>query len=113
MAIGQQLTGDSGRAWAQRCDVTRQDEVKSIFGELFRFEHLHLRVNNAGVSPVGSPETTTEADFDRILRVNVKGYYNCMLASVVCMRASGGGVILNMASIAGSAGASPTVLRIR
>jgi 2-keto-3-deoxy-L-fuconate dehydrogenase len=109
----QQITAAGGRASAHRCDVTSQDEVKSIFGELFRFEHLHILVNNAGVSHVGSLETITEADFDRIFRVNAKGYYNCMLASVVCIRASGGGVILNMASIAGSAGASPTVLRIR
>ena len=109
----QQITAASGRASAHRCDVTSQDEVKSIFGELFRFEHLHILVNNAGVSPVGSPETTAEADFDRIFRVNVKGYYNCTLASLVCIRASSGGVILKMASIAGSAGASPTVLRIR
>ena len=101
----QQITAAGGRASAHRCDVTSQDEVKSIFGELFRSEHLHILVNNAGVSHVGSLETTTEADFDRIFRVNVKGYYNCMLASVVCMRANGG-VILNMASIAGSAGIS-------
>jgi len=109
----QQITAAGGRASAHRADVTSQDEVKSIFGELFRFEHLHILVNNAGVSDVGSLETTTEADFDRIFRVNVKGHYHCMLASVVCIRASGGGVILNMASIAGSAGASPTVLSIR
>ena len=80
----QQITAAGGRASAHRCDVTSQDEVKSIFGELFRFEHLHILVNNAGVSDVGSLETTTEADFDRIFRVNVKGYYNCMLASAVC-----------------------------
>lgn len=89
----QQITAAGGRASAHRCDVTGQDEVESIFGELFRSEHLHILVNNAGVSHVSSLETTTEADFDR-------------LASVVCMRASGGGVILNMASIAGSAGIS-------
>src|SRR6202011_2071910 len=51
----------------------------------------------------GSLENTTEADFERIFRVNVKGFYNCMFASIGHMKASGGGVILNMASIAGSA----------
>jgi 2-keto-3-deoxy-L-fuconate dehydrogenase len=102
----QQIAAAGGRASAHRCDVTSQAEVKSIFGELFRSEHLHILVNNAGVSHIGSLETTTEADFDRIFRVNVNGFYNCMLASVGCMRASGGGVILNMASIAGSAGIS-------
>src|SRR6202011_966540 len=52
----------------------------------------------------GSLENTTEADFERIFRVNVKGFYNCMFASIGHMKASGGGVILNMASIAGSSG---------
>jgi NAD(P)-dependent dehydrogenase (short-subunit alcohol dehydrogenase family) len=49
-------------------------------------------------------ESTTEEDFDRLVRVNVKGFYNCMRAVVGHMKNSGGGVIVNMASIAGSAG---------
>jgi len=61
-------------------------------------------VNNAGVSHVGNIETTTEQDFDRIFRVNVKGYYNCIRAVIGHMKSSGGGTILNMASVAGSAG---------
>src|SRR5205085_11485214 len=55
-------------------------------------------------SHVGTLESTTEQEFDTILQVNVKGFYNCMLAVVGHMKANGGGVILNMASIAGSAG---------
>ncbi len=48
-------------------------------------------------------ESTSEEDFDRVLRVNVKGIYNCIQAGIRQMK-TGGGVILNMASIAGSAG---------
>jgi NAD(P)-dependent dehydrogenase (short-subunit alcohol dehydrogenase family) len=72
--------------------------------EIFRRERVHVFVNNAGVSHVGTVESTTEEDFDRVLRVNVKGFYNCLHAVVGHMKDSGGGVILNMASIAGSAG---------
>jgi NAD(P)-dependent dehydrogenase (short-subunit alcohol dehydrogenase family) len=43
---------------------------------------IHILVNNAGVSHIGSLENTTEADFERIFRVNVKGFYNCMFASI-------------------------------
>ncbi len=93
-----------GKAWARACDVTDQAQVKSIFGELFRQQRLHILVNNAGISHVGSLESTTEQDFERVLRVNVKGFYNCMQACVGHMKASGGGVILNMASVSGSAG---------
>ncbi len=45
-------------------------------------------------------DTTPEADFDRIMNVNVKGVYNCLHAAIPQFRNSGGGVILNMASIA-------------
>lgn len=60
-------------------------------------------MNNAGISHVGTVESTTESDFERVFRVNVKGIYNCMQTVVESMKARGGGVVLNMASIAGSA----------
>jgi 2-keto-3-deoxy-L-fuconate dehydrogenase len=89
---------------AYACDVTEQLAVKSRFDEISREGRLDILVNNAGVSHIGNAENTTEEDFDRVLRVNVKGYYNCLCAVIGHMTASGGGVILNMASVAGSAG---------
>ena len=100
----QQIAKAGGKAAARACNVTDQEQVKSVFGELCRQERLHILVNNAGISHVGSLENTTEQDFDRVQRVNVKGFYNCMQACVGHMKASGGGVILNMASVSGSAG---------
>lgn len=87
-----------------RCDVTNQSEVKNTFDQLCRRERIHILVNNAGISHIGTVESVSEKDFDRLLQVNVKGYYNCMRAIVGHMKARGGGVILNMASIAGTAG---------
>jgi NAD(P)-dependent dehydrogenase (short-subunit alcohol dehydrogenase family) len=84
--------------------VTSQLDVKALFDQLFRRDRVHVLINNAGISHVGTVESTTEADFDRMVRVNVKGFYNCMHAVVGHMKNSGGGVILNMASIAGSSG---------
>jgi NAD(P)-dependent dehydrogenase (short-subunit alcohol dehydrogenase family) len=78
--------------------------MKSVLGRLFGRERVHILVNNAGVSHIGTVESTTEADFDRLVRVNIKGFYNCMHAIVQHMRDNRGGVILNMASIAGSTG---------
>jgi NAD(P)-dependent dehydrogenase (short-subunit alcohol dehydrogenase family) len=100
----QQIAAVGGEASAHVCDVTVQSKVKAIFAELFRRERIHILVNNAGVSHIGTVESTTEEDFDRLIRVNVKGYYNCMHAVVAHMRDHGGGIILNMASIAGSTG---------
>ncbi len=98
-----QIAANGGKASSHRCDVTDQAQVKSTFAALFARERVDILVNNAGVSHIGTVESTTEEDFDRLVRVNVKGFYNCMHATVAHMK-DHGGVILNMASIAGSAG---------
>jgi 2-keto-3-deoxy-L-fuconate dehydrogenase len=102
-AVAAEIAGAGGTASAHACDVSNQQQVRSTFGEIVRQGSLHVLVNNAGVSHIGNAESTSEEDFDRILRVNVKGMYNCIHAGIGHMKASGG-VILNMASIAGSAG---------
>jgi 2-keto-3-deoxy-L-fuconate dehydrogenase len=103
-ATCQQISAAGGTASAHLCDVTSQPDVKALFDQLFRQDRVHVLINNAGISHVGTVESTTEADFDRVVRVNVKGFYNCMHAVVGHMKNSGGGVIVNMASIAGSSG---------
>ena len=103
-ATCEQISAAGGTASVHLCDVTSQPDVKALFDQLFRRERIHILINNAGVSHIGTVESTTEADFDRVLRVNVKGFYNCMHAVVGHMKSSGGGAIVNMASIAGSSG---------
>lgn len=93
-----------GNASAHACDVTSPEQVQSTFAELFQHERIQILVNNAGVSHIGTVESTTEADFERIFRVNVKGFYHCMRTCVGHRKANGGGVILNMASTAASLG---------
>lgn len=98
-----EISNQGGSASAHRCDVTNHDQVLSIFQDIASRGRLDILVNNAGISHIGNVESTSEADFDRVLKVNVNGYYNCTYAAVGQMKANGG-VILNMASIAGSAG---------
>jgi 2-keto-3-deoxy-L-fuconate dehydrogenase len=100
----QEISEAGGQASAHPCDVTNQEEVRATFQALAKRGRIHTLVNNAGISHIGKLEATTERDFDRVFEVNVKGFYNCMLAAVEHMKANGGGVILNMASIAGSSG---------
>jgi 2-keto-3-deoxy-L-fuconate dehydrogenase len=104
VATCQRIADAGGTATAHLCDVTDQADVVARFEELVGAGHVHILVNNAGISHIGTVESTTPEDFDRVIRVNVKGFYNCMRAVVGHMKTSGGGVILNMASIAGSAG---------
>jgi 2-keto-3-deoxy-L-fuconate dehydrogenase len=98
------IAENGGQAAAFACDVADQAKVTEVFSQIFARAKVTILVNNAGVSHIGNVESTTEADFDRVYCVNVKGYYNCIRACAGHMKGNGGGVILNMASIAGSAG---------
>jgi NAD(P)-dependent dehydrogenase (short-subunit alcohol dehydrogenase family) len=93
-----------GKAAAYTCDVSDSAQVHKTFERLFREEHVDILVNNAGIAHVGKLEDTTGKDFDTVLHVNVKGVYHCMQACITRMKQNGGGVILNMASIAATAG---------
>ena len=83
------------------CDVSAQAEVEQVFASIPRIDIL---VNSAGVSHIGRADNTSEEDFDRIYRINVKGVYNCLHAAIPRMKADGGGVVLNICSVAATAG---------
>lgn len=99
-----EITRSGGKASAHLCNVTNQNEVHAVFSEIAGRSPINILVNNAGISHIGKLDATAEQDFDRVFNVNVKGFYNCMLAAIDHLKSAGGGVILNMASIAGSAG---------
>lgn len=103
-SVAKCITDEGGAASAILCDVVNTDEVQRAFQGLFARGPLDILVNCAGVSHIANLEGTTEEDFDRIFRVNVKGVYNCMLACIGHMKERGSGIILNMASIAATAG---------
>jgi 2-keto-3-deoxy-L-fuconate dehydrogenase len=90
-----------GKAAYHICDVSQQQQVLETFNAIGKVDIL---VNNAGIAHVGKADTTAEADFDRVINVNVKGAYNCLFAAIPLLKISGGGVILNTASIAASVG---------
>lgn len=97
----QEIKSEGGIAVEQVCDVTHQAEVVNVFNTIGAIDML---VNSAGISHIGKADTTTEMDFDRVYNVNVKGVYNCLHAAIPLMKQNGGGVILNMASIANNVG---------
>jgi 2-keto-3-deoxy-L-fuconate dehydrogenase len=86
-----------GEARAVKCDVGDAASVESAFASLTEAEAVDILVNSAGIAHIGTLETTDEAAFDRLYRVNVKGVYLCCKAAVARM-AGRGGVIVNMAS---------------
>nr|WP_315197597.1 SDR family oxidoreductase [uncultured Flavobacterium sp.] len=86
-----------GKVFSYACNVANQKEVVDTFEKI---GNINILINNAGIAHVGKVDTTPEADFDRVMNVNVKGVYNCLYAAIPQFRLSNGGVILNMASIA-------------
>ena len=92
-----EINTNGGKVFSHACNVADQKEVIKTFEAIGAHDIL---VNNAGISHVGKADNTSEEDFDRIVSVNIKGVYNCLFASIPILKKNGGGVILNMASIA-------------
>ncbi len=92
-----EITALGGSAFAHAADVSDQNLMVNIFE---RIGKLDILVNNAGIAHVGTIETTSSADFDKVFRVNVQGAYNAMFAAIPAIKSNGKGVILNLASIA-------------
>lgn len=102
VADGIRKTGEQANARA--CNISNHADVEQVFREILKDAPVDILVNNAGIAHVGNLEQTSEADFDRVYGVNVKGVYNCLSAAIPSMKAGRKGVILNMASIASSSG---------
>ena len=102
--VASDIRRGGSHATGHAVDVSNQHQTVEVIGRIAAQEPIHILVNNAGVSHIGMVETTSEADFDRIFRINVKGVYNCLFATVPHLKANGGGVILNMASVAATLG---------
>ena len=100
-----QIISKGGIAKTYTCNVADQGQVKEVLSDIAKqFDRLDILVNCAGISHIGRLDNTSEEDFDRIFKVNVKGVYNAMAGAIGQMKEQGGGVILNVASIAGSLG---------
>ena len=87
-------------------DVSDEQSIASaIAAAAVRFGGLHVMVNNAGIS--GSPKPTdqvSEAEWDRVQAVNVKGVFFGTKHVIPHLRSAGGGSIINLSSIAGLVG---------
>ena len=93
-------------ATAYYCDVANFQQVSDIISNISSHTSVDILINNAGVAHVGNIESCEEEDLDRLYKINIKGVYNCLKVCIPFMKNNGGGVILNMASIASSVGIS-------
>lgn len=103
-AVAEAAASLGASATAHTCDVTDAASVSATFAAIAAVHALDILVNNAGVSHIGNVANTSPEDFERLFRVNVQGVYLCTRAVIAGMAERKRGAIINMASIAASAG---------
>src|SRR4051795_3541587 len=105
-ATAEQIEQLGGTALAIGCDVTSGDQVRNALDSTAaRFGRLDIAFNNAGVELRPTPiADITEADFDRVVTINLRGVFLCMKHQIPLMLEHGGGAIVNTSSGAGVTG---------
>jgi NAD(P)-dependent dehydrogenase (short-subunit alcohol dehydrogenase family) len=100
------IEGIGGKALAVQCDMTQADDVKAALDKTIEaFGRIDCAFNNAGVEqPVTALADLTEAEWDRIASVNLRGVFLCMKYQIPLMLKQGGGAIVNTSSGAGVKG---------
>ena len=98
-ARGQALAAELGATY-QHCDVGDKAQVDALVAQVLR-QHgrIDVLVNNAGIFRAAPFLEVSEADFDAVLRVNLKGAFLVGQAVARAMAAAGRGAIVNMSSV--------------
>ena len=108
--IAQEITAQGGRASYQRADVRNEQDVKSFVDTCIKkYGRIDVAFNNAGIfmTPAEIQDIPLDNFLD-ILRTNTVGEFLSMKYEIPQMRRQGGGVIINMASVAGHVGFNTT-----
>ena len=88
-----------------KCDISDESSVDDAFNQIERnYGRIDILINNAGIAHIGKITETNPEDFDRIIKINVRGAYLCTRASINSMIKNNKGCILNMASVASNLG---------
>jgi A-factor type gamma-butyrolactone 1'-reductase (1S-forming) len=104
-AVAARIRDAGGEALFVATDVARAQDIEAaVAAAVGKFGRLDCAVNNAGVSgPRFTPMAeVSEAQWDEVMAVNLKGVFLCMKHEIPAMLAGGGGAIVNVASIYGT-----------
>jgi cyclopentanol dehydrogenase len=100
-----EIRANGGKATYVHLDVTRDADWRAAVATAEQaYGKLNVLVNNAGILFRASIENTTEAEWDRIMAVNVKGVFLGTKCAIPALRRAGGGSIINISSVAGLVG---------
>jgi|TARA_B110001454_G_scaffold18213_1_gene16631 NAD(P)-dependent dehydrogenase (short-subunit alcohol dehydrogenase family) len=106
MDTAKEINRQGFKASAHHCNVADYKQVSELVNQITKVVSVDILVNNAGIAHVGNIEACAEEDLDRLYEINIKGVFNCSKVCIPLMKDNGGGVILNLASIASSVGIS-------
>lgn len=97
---------NGGDAIFVKCDVSNEDEIKNLVSKtVSHYGKLDFAFNNAGVEGTAAPATEcTNDNWDKTININLKGVWYCMKYQIPEMLKTGGGCVVNNASIAGLVG---------
>ncbi|MBG9734476.1 SDR family NAD(P)-dependent oxidoreductase [Paenibacillus alvei] len=102
------IQASGGRAMAVQADISRDHEVKMMVNQIVHaFGTIDVLVNNAGITkhiPIEDLDAATDAVWDELFNVNVKGMFYCARAVAPYMKQTQNGAIINVGSIAGQTG---------
>ena len=102
-----EMTERGTEALFVQVDVSSEPQVKALVEKtVAAYGRLDVLVNNAGIELAKKITDTTEAEWDRLMNVNLKGVFLCSKAAIPAMQRNGGGVIVNVASELGLVGGS-------
>ena len=94
------ISAQGGQALAVACDVADSASVEAMVAQtVATYGGVDILVNNAAIYPARPWTEITEAEWDRVFAVNIKGYYLCARAVYPALKARGGGKIINISSI--------------
>ncbi|MGI5140762.1 MULTISPECIES: SDR family oxidoreductase [unclassified Streptomyces] len=94
--------GFGGAVTAVACDVTDESQVQALFDTAARSHgRLDIVVNNAGVGGTAALADMTDEQWSKVLDVTLGGTFRCVRAALRSMKGTGGGVIVNNASVIG------------
>jgi NAD(P)-dependent dehydrogenase (short-subunit alcohol dehydrogenase family) len=101
-----EINESGGRAAFWKMDVTQEDNVQRVFGEIAtRFGRLDALVNNAGIEGANLPtHEMTLQQWQKVIDVNVTGVFLCTKYAIPHMLTAGGGSVVNLSSMYGLVG---------
>ena len=95
------VEGEGGKAQALRADITSAADVDAaVSAAITRHGRIDILQNNVGIAEPGGPEAIDEASWDRVMAVNLKGFFLTCKRVLPEMVRQGGGAIVNVSSVA-------------